>query len=167
MTVTLLSHAHNYSCAHTYSSSHTRIHITYYTPYHTHYTLFIPYTYTDNTWHKPCGKVHCTSDQQAMPKNSSWQELHRFSLTVGNSSTGLLLNDRWLRSELAWNKPSRSVNIIARLDRIPIVLSTMVLSFMFINDCGYVLCVCVCVSSLMSVVMILYLCIFKIWCRTP
>ena len=50
-TITLLSHAHNCACAHTYSSLHTRIHITYYTPYHTHYTIFIPYTYTDNFWH--------------------------------------------------------------------------------------------------------------------
>ena len=49
--VTLLSHAHNCACARTYSSSHTRIHITYYTPQHTHYTLFIPYTYTNNTPH--------------------------------------------------------------------------------------------------------------------
>ena len=30
------------------SLSLARIHITYYTPHHTHYTLFIPYTYTDN-----------------------------------------------------------------------------------------------------------------------
>ena len=49
MTVTLLSHAHNCTCAHTYTSLHTHLHITYYTPYHTHYTIFIPYTYTDNT----------------------------------------------------------------------------------------------------------------------
>ena len=48
MIVTLLSHAHNRTCAHTYSSLHTHLHITYYTPYHTHYTIFIPYTCTYN-----------------------------------------------------------------------------------------------------------------------
>ena len=104
MTVTILSHAHNCACVHTYSSSHTGIHITYYTPHHTHYTLFIPYTYTDNTA-TPMGQCIAHRTHKPLPKkllltrtpsvfSQSWKLLDR--LTTRRSMTligaGLIQN---------------------------------------------------------------------------
>ena len=50
---------------------------------HTHYTLSLPCTYTDNTWHA-CGTVHCTSDPQA----------HAEKTLVDRNSIGLLFSHR-------------------------------------------------------------------------